>query len=85
MTDLELYKFVTKNKLEWHYADGEVILFLPFYLLAEFATATLSFWEDDPRRVVMRPDSIALDMGEVCDHYGLNMEEIFPLDEKWDQ
>ncbi len=38
MTELELYKFVEDNNIEWHYNwdKSEVILFINIYLLDDF-------------------------------------------------
>lgn len=80
MTSIQLYKFITSNGLEWRWElngkEDDVILFLPFYLLEEFIITTQ--WDDDePYSCVLKTNSIALFLKDLCDYHGLDIEDIF--------
>jgi len=83
MTELQLYKHISDNQLEWkweNFKDGEdVIIFLRHFELADFASLIENFLHyDEPFNVVVTSSSVAIRMQEICDFYGIEIESVFP-------
>jgi len=72
MNELDLYKFVTLNELQFscRKIDGkrEVYLEMPFYLLEDFAKL---YWVNDeceePINVQLSDEQISIDMHKLCE------------------
>lgn len=79
MTALQLYKFITKHKLEYtHTSDQngvrEVILFVDFFALKEFCSLVES-WLD--LGVTLKNGYICVDMRHICERYDIDLSEVF--------
>lgn len=81
MTELQLYKFVNNNKLEYHWANKtkkEVYLFVPFCLLSGFTSLFGNdYFDDGDFACVMKKDYVCFDMAEICQYYDIDIDEIF--------
>jgi len=81
MTALDLYKFVTKNKLEWHWVnlkEIDVILFIPFDLLTEWITLLgPNILDEEGVLCHMKEGYMCFLMQEICDYTDINISEIF--------
>lgn len=91
MTELQLYKFVNDNGLEWHWSyhiDGtHLVIFIPHYLLPDFCEMLgYSAFDDEGLpcdQHLCHDGSIGLARFEnVCEWYGIETENIFPNDER---
>lgn len=82
MTELELYKFITDNSIEWHHdnSDGvlDVIVFLHIYELADFMKICgSSIFDEDGIDCVMKDGYIAVWMNDICNYHGIEINNIF--------
>ena len=81
MKELDLYKFVKKNDIEFHWENDEVITFIPFDLLTEFTNMIGSTYFSDfgnnVHNVHMRYDYICIHMSNICEYFNINMEDVF--------
>ena len=81
MTELELYKFVEKNDLEYHWNisdDKDVILFIPNYLLDKWINLLGSSIVDDGGiKCVMKLKYFCFEMSDICEYFDIDMKNIF--------
>ena len=83
MTELEIYKFVQENELEWHHSfDGfnnDVTLFIPYCLMEEFSNMTKSYLEECETigNATLRYGYLAVEMLPFFYNYGINLENVF--------
>ena len=86
MTELELYKFVQRNNLEYNYhSKEEIYLFIPFgYYLYDF-TKLLdpTFFDDGGYEVTLMKDYIAVNAVGICEYYDLDCDNIFDPNCSW--
>lgn len=82
MTELELYKYITENKIEYHWfkKDGEkdVWLCIPFNELEEFRDLlTLGLFDDEGLEVHMKDYYVVVTMNYICDYYDIEITNVF--------
>ena len=88
MTALQLFRFITENGIEWRYQDNDgtddVIIFVRAWLISDFSKLLdPTLFSDGPIECNFTGDSIAFWMVEICNHYDINLEEVFiPKEEK---
>lgn len=80
MTALELYKFVSKNNVEYHYqSDGDVYMFVDNYLIAEWNNliSPSTLFDEDGIKCTMKDGYFAFEMKEICDHFDIELKDVF--------
>jgi hypothetical protein len=82
MTELELYKFINDNNIEWHRRDNEgaidVIVFPSISEMQEFhIIMSESHFDDEGIPCAWKGDYFALWMQDICDYYGIDMDKVF--------
>jgi hypothetical protein len=84
MTELELYKFVTRNELEYHWTKkdrglvDDVILFIPHYLIEQWSRLLgTSIMDDEGLPCVMKDTYVCFYMDDICDYFGIELINIF--------
>ena len=84
MTELELYKFINDNSIEWHRQDNEGtpdILIFPYVFQLEDFCKLIKDYDTDDGGLIIRLRSlngyVAIWMGELCEYYGINMDNVF--------
>lgn len=79
MTELELYKFITENSIEWRYIDeDEVIVFISFHFLDEWSDCIWYFsTEDEWLDCVMKDTYMCFYMKDLCEMHDIELEKIF--------
>ena len=85
MTELQLYKFVNTHQLEYNYVldsegnDSDVILFVDFEVLKEFAYLLMTGFctPNFDRNCFLRANSIGIRMKEICEYLDINLKEVF--------
>jgi hypothetical protein len=87
MTELELYRFVKNNNIEWHYTEDcyenlDVIIFLYYFQLEDFTTMIKSYLTDSEAIGHLRDGYIGIEMSGICYHYGIELERVFIEDEE---
>lgn len=85
MTELELYKFVKDNNIEWHRSnnagDLDIIMFVELYNLKEFSKLIKSML-DEPVDCKMRDGYLCFWMNDMCGYYGIDPDVVFTGEEK---
>lgn len=82
MTELQLYKFITDNDIEWHRRDNDgaldVIIF-PAPIQIEYFQKILSsgVYDDNGIKCIMREGYFAFWMKDICEYYGIDMDKVF--------
>jgi len=81
MTELELYKFVEKNAIEWHWHKNEgkedVIMFVPTYWIDAFILLVRSATDEDGIECTLKDGYLAFWMRDICEYFGIEMEKVF--------
>ena len=86
MTELEIYKFVTENNLEYNAVVpssfsnllDELWLFVPNYLLDDFDKILgHNITDDDFVTAVFKGDYCCFDMLPILEYFGINYENVF--------
>jgi hypothetical protein len=85
MTELDLYKFIKENCIEWHKQDNDgtedVVIFLYIFELEEFCKLFQNYNEDDGGLVVhIVNNRAAIWMNDLCDYYGIDIDKVFKDD-----
>lgn len=89
MTDLELYKFVNDNLIEWKWAspppesdsmlDCDVFLFVPTYQLDDFyGLLSPNMLSNSPQQCWLKDGYVAVPMGSICEYHNVDMDAVFP-------
>lgn len=77
MTELQLYKFITDNNIEYHFEHEGVYIFIPFDLLKQFTELSKNYFSDDPIEVVLRDDYICFVINDCYEYFGIDINNIF--------
>jgi len=82
MTELDLYKFVVENDIEWHKIDSEdvnsdTVFFVPIWNIEEFNSLVESYILDNDFNCVMKPKYFGFLMNEICEYYGIDTNNVF--------
>ena len=79
MTELQLYKFLNENNIEHHWEkdNEELIAWIPFYWLQEFAELIGEHILSDVGIMVnFQNDCIALDLVPIAEYHDIELENI---------
>ena len=83
MTELQLYKFVTENSLEYHWYKNdkdkeEVFLFVPSYYVEEFNKMfDYTILDEYGLKCTMKEGYFVFEMEYICGFYDIEMENVF--------
>lgn len=82
MTELQLYKFIKDNNIEWHKHDRDggqdVIIFVAIYLIKDFQKMLpQGIFDDDGIECTMKDGYFAFWMKDICDYCGVEMNNVF--------
>lgn len=79
MTELELYKFIHNNAIEWHKQDNDgtpdVVIFVHYFYLPELFELLKKY--DESLECRLKENYFALFMGNICDNFGIDIENLF--------
>ncbi|HNG68591.1 MAG TPA: hypothetical protein PLP63_06585 [Saprospiraceae bacterium] len=82
MTELQLYKFINDNDVEWRYDwnkdQEDVIVFINSYLIDDFCELIKSYFDDAHIECALRDRYICVWMDDLCSHYGIELINVFP-------
>ena len=79
MTELELYKFINDNSIEWHRQDNDgmsnILIFPYTFQLEDFCKLV----KDYDRGLVIRllNGYVAIWMNDLCDYFGIDIDKVF--------
>lgn len=78
MTALELYKFVTSNKCEYHWNEEDVLLFISIYDIKEFNEMLGASVLDEAGIVCnMKDGYFVFRMNDICEYFGIELLDVF--------
>jgi len=78
MTELELYKFITDNEVEYHWHNEEVYAFVSTWDIEKFNELLGSnILDDDGIKCTMKNKYFAFEMTEICSYFGIEADNIF--------
>ncbi len=79
MTELDLYKFITDNAIEWHRHDrngnDDVIIFPYIFQLEEFSKLFKNY--DEGLDIKLMDGYVCIWMRDLCEYYGVEMNNVF--------
>jgi len=80
MTELELYRFIENNNIEYHYSMDidDVVIFVKIYNLQEFVDLIgSSILDDEGLEIVLKEGYVAIWMGCICEDYDIKLIDVF--------
>lgn len=81
MTELELYKYINDNNIEWHRHDNngnpDVIILPYIFELEEFANLITSYTDDEGMDCRLKGKYIGIWMQDICQYYEIDMDKVF--------
>lgn len=82
MTELELYKFINENNIEWCKQDNngteDVLIFPSFYEMKAFKNLLpSSIFDGGGIECTMMDGYFCFWMKDICENYGLKLENVF--------
>ena len=81
MTELDLYKFIEQNNVEWHKKDNDgtpdVIIFPYTFHIDDFVKLVDSYAEDGGIECRLMGKYFAFWMRDLCEYYGIDIERVF--------
>jgi hypothetical protein len=82
MTEVDFYKFIQTNGIEYHWYEKECLIFIDASDLDEFCKLLGDgIFEDDGIETHLKYRYICIDANDICDHFGFDINKIFPKDE----
>ena len=85
MTELELYKFINDNSIEWHRQDNDgtpdIIIFPYTFHIDEFHKLVKNSI-DEGIECRMMDGYFAFWMNDICDQYGIDKDNVFVGEEQ---
>jgi len=87
MTELELYKFITERKLEYHWTPldkkDDVLLFIEIYNLEEWNKLLgTSITDENGIDCVMKDGYFCFYMKDICEFFGIELNKVFEQKEE---
>lgn len=84
MTELQLYKFITENDIEWHAGENngepDIIIFIYTWDIKEFCTLIENRMDEGIECRLMN-GYIAVWMRSVCEYFDINFSNVFKGEE----
>lgn len=87
MTAIELYKFIHQNDVEFKWENNkdqrDILIFVTVYDIQEFNDLlTQTAFDDYGIECTMMKGHFAFWMDDICQHYGIDLVEVFGKDEE---
>jgi hypothetical protein len=82
MTELQLFRYIHENNIEWHRQDNDgtpdILIFPYVFQLEDFCKLVKGYNIDDGGLIIRLMNGyVAIWMGELCEYYGINMDNVF--------
>ncbi len=84
MTELELYKFITENNVEWHKIEDDMYIMPNLNELKDFHDiCDPTLFDDDGIECIFKDGYLVIKMEPICNHYDIDIDSVFTKD-NWD-
>ena len=84
MTELQLYKYIQDNAVEWHWSDNEgtpdVLIFPYFFNLSDFTKLLGKSLVNIRVECVLTENCACIWMRDICENCDIELENVFPKD-----
>ena len=78
MKAIDLYRYVSENKIEYHWDDKDVILMPSIYEIETFnKLLSGSIYDDSGVSCVMKNGYLCFYMQGICDYFAIELTDIF--------
>ena len=81
MTELELYKYINDNNIEWHRQDNDgtpdIIMFPLTFQIDEFVKLVKEYTGDSGIECRLMDGYFAFWMQDICDYYDIDIAKVF--------
>ena len=90
MTEQELKEWITEYNIEFHwckndYEEDDVIIFPYTFQMERFAKLIKKYdFSEGGIPMVLKDGYFGVHLLDICEYFGINLEDIFPKDKKWD-
>ena len=79
MEEIDLYKFITENNIEWRWqfnsdSNEEDVIIFPYTFQIEDFVKLIGHIDETGLEMSLMDGYFAIWMGYVCDYYGINIE-----------
>ena len=82
MKALDLYKFVNINHVEYHWHDEDVVMFVNNMDIDEWNKLLgCNILDEEGLPCIMKDGYFVYHMKDICDHFDIEMSEVFESDE----
>jgi hypothetical protein len=82
MTELQLYKFINENNIEYHWGEKQgipdVIVFIDFDCIMEFTRMIPFLLDEGGINVILKETYICVWMLDICERSDIDIKNIFP-------
>jgi hypothetical protein len=81
MTELDLYRFIEQNNVEWHKRDNDgekdVVIFPYSFHMDDFIKLIKNYDSDEGLECRIMNGYFAIWMKDLCEYYGIDIERVF--------
>jgi hypothetical protein len=81
MTELELYKYINDNNIEWHWQENDgvddVLIMPKCFELLQFSDLVKSITNEDGYVCILKDGYVCIWMQDICDYYGIEITNVF--------
>ena len=86
MTELELYKFINDNSIEWHRKNNEgtpdIIIFPYSFHIEDFSKLLGTYTDDGGVECRMMNGYFAFWMKDICEYFDIDIDKVFVGEEQ---
>ena len=81
MTELQLYKFIKKNNIEWHkeknQGNDDVLIFVMSFQIESFFELLKDFDFDEGINCRLKSNYLCVWMVDICEYFGIDFRNVF--------
>lgn len=81
MNDLDLYKYINNNNIEWHKRDNngekDVVIFPYTFQVEDFVKLVKNYDSDEGIECRLMGTYFAIWMKDLCEYYGIDIDKVF--------
>lgn len=81
MTELELYKYINENDIEWTRQDNQgntdVMIFPYLFQLEDFCEIIKNYDIDEGLEMRLKNGYVAIWMSDLCEYFGIDVDKVF--------